>query len=654
LGLILKFSDLFFSSEATTMTRTRTVSGLGALALTGSVLGQGDPAVIARIVEEGKQNNQVWEHLEHLSHVIGHRLTGSSNLMEANAWTRDRFVDMGLQNVRLHRWGEIPVRFDRGPSSARMLEPAELDFEFTTRAWSAGTNGPVRGHVIKEPRSMEELDAVRDRLEGAWILSKGRAGGRRRGVVPEGTEPQLLESIRDEIRASGIAGQIISSASDLVRTGAGRGWRELTMDTLPTDVSITVRRSDYDAMNSRLADGEEIVVEVDLVHHFAEGPFPLFNTIAEIPGTELPHEAVIVSAHLDSWDGPGSQGAQDNGTGSSVTLEAARILMAAGAKPKRTIRFILWTGEEQGLLGSRGYVQSLSEEEAAGISAVFVDDGGTNYEGGLVCIEPMAPILTAATTPVNEAFPDMPVEIRVRENMPRGGGSDHVPFNRVGIPGFFWVESGIGGREGKNYRYIHHTQHDTTRYALEEYLVQSSTCAAITAYNVANAATLLPRVDSTGNAAPTPTAAPVDTAPFNVVTGPASGTWKAVLVGENAPPDSEFTISIETSDDGRIRGKVDSQIGNETFSDGKFDAATNKLTFGYNSEMMGRLKWEATIDGDKISGTINIEEQFSMPFKGERQAAEPAAKEGGDIAKSETPPASEAGGDSGSSSDGGN
>ena len=112
-------------------------------------------------------------------------------------------------------------------------------------------------------------------------------------------------------------------------------------------------------------------------------PFPVYNVIAEIPGTEKPEEVVIISAHMDSWNGPGSHGhGRTTGPGTSVTIEAARILAAVGAQPKRTIRFALWGGEEQGLLGSKAYIESLSsEEELANISAAFVDDGGTNYEG---------------------------------------------------------------------------------------------------------------------------------------------------------------------------------------------------------------------------------------------------------------------------------
>src|SRR5262249_28296865 len=189
---------------------------------------------------------------------------------------------------------------------------------------------------------------------------------------------------------------IVASSNELVVTGGARNWRELDYKNLSKDVSITIRRSDYDALNSRLADGEEVVIEADLQHRFIEGPIPLYDVVAEIKGTTWPEQVIIVSGHLDSWDGPGSQGAQDNGVGSATTLETARILTAVGVKPKRTIRFCLWTGEEQGLLGSREYVKALTDDEKANISAVFVDDGGTNYDGGLQCVESMSPMLTAA------------------------------------------------------------------------------------------------------------------------------------------------------------------------------------------------------------------------------------------------------------------
>ena len=247
-------------------------------------------------------------------------------------------------------------------------------------------------------------------------------------------------------------------------------------------------------MNSRLADGEKFEAEFDLNNVFTPGPLPMYNTVAEIRGTERPDECIIVSAHLDSWNGPGSEGTTDNGTGSSVTLEAARLLMAAGAKPKRTIKFILWTGEEQGLLGSREWVKQ-NEALWPKISACFVDDGGTNYEGGLKCTGAMAPMLAAATAPVNNHFFDSkdgkPLNVNIQ---PRGdafeqsGGSDHASFIAKGIPGFFWDEVGRA-----DYGRGWHTQYDRMDLAVPEYLMQSATCAAVTAYNLACAEELLPR-----------------------------------------------------------------------------------------------------------------------------------------------------------------
>jgi len=225
-----------------------------------------------------------------------------------------------------------------------------------------------------------------------------------------------------------------------------------------------------------------------LQHHFERGPIPLYNTIAEIPGRELPDEVVIISGHLDSWDGPGSQGTVDNGTGSSVAIEAARILAAVGVQPKRTIRFILWTGEEQGLLGSRAYVDSLSEEERAKISAVFVDDSGTNQQSSLSGVPVMEPMLRQAIAPMNYAFPDAPLELSISETMPRGGASDHASFNRVGVPGFFWGKTGRAF-----YRYAWHTQNDKIDQAIPEYLIKNATVSAIAAYVLAEADTLLPR-----------------------------------------------------------------------------------------------------------------------------------------------------------------
>jgi Zn-dependent M28 family amino/carboxypeptidase len=256
---------------------------------------------------------------------------------------------------------------------------------------------------------------------------------------------------------------------------------------LPKDRIVSITKKGFSALTDEIAKGGKVMLDINLDQKMVKGPFPVYNVVAEIKGTEKPDEVVIVSGHLDSWDGPGSQGAQDNGTGTMVALEAARLLNVSGAKPKRTIRFIMWTGEEQGLFGSRKYVEQ-HKAELDKISAVLVDDGGTNYQGGMSAIESMEPMMKAAHGDVDKYFPDMPFKITVGPRIPRGGGSDHASFNAVGVPGFFWFETGKS-----DYNHVHHTQFDRYETAVPEYLFQSSTNSAYMAYNLACAATMLPR-----------------------------------------------------------------------------------------------------------------------------------------------------------------
>lgn len=444
------------------------------------VFGQADPATVAKIVDEGKNHNQVMQHLAYLTSEIGPRLTGSPQLERACEWTMSKFREYGLQNVHLEQWGEWEVGFERGKrQSAKMVAPVERTFEFTSPSWTPGTNGPVRGKAVPEPATMADFEKVKDSLKGAWVMRRTAAGGRR---GPQLTDEQ--KQVQEAVADAGIAGIVSGSRNELVLTS---GRYNITWDALPTEVRPTIRKSDMDAIFEQIDAGKNVELEFDMEQRFVKGPRQLSNVVAEIPGTERPDEVVIVSGHLDSWDGPGSQGALDNGTGTMVALEAARILMKAGAKPKRTIRFIMWTGEEQGLFGSRAYVQA-HKDEMDKISAVFVDDGGTNYQGGVSCTKEMESMLAQAFKPAMDAFPDMPMQIRVGDRIPPGGGSDHASFNAVGVPGFFWFETGTS-----DYNFVHHTQHDRYEKAIPEYLVQSSTNSAAASYIVACAPTLLPR-----------------------------------------------------------------------------------------------------------------------------------------------------------------
>jgi len=433
-------------------------------------------------------DNEVMDHLAYLTGKIGPRLTGSHNLEKAFEWTRSEFERFGLKNVHTEKWGEYPIFFDRGHMSGKIItDDGEAPFVFGTYAWTAGTNGPVRGPAYYYPRTQEELDAIKPgSLKGAWLLMRGQGrGGRGQQNNKE------REAIRKAMDEAGIAGVLRNVGADLILTdGRPSG---ITMKKLPTRVSVNMKSKDWKEIARRIDKDEPVSVELDIQNHFSEGPAPLFNVVAEIPGTEKPDEVVIVGGHLDSWDG--ATGATDNGTGVATTLEAARLLAKAGAKPRRTIRFILWSGEEQGLLGSAAYVKQ-HKAELSKVSCILIHDGGTNYVSGLEVTQAMRPILEPALEGLNW---DEKMKFRCHpvKHLPFGVGSDHDSFLAVGVPGFFWDQAGpaVPGSRLQNYDHEHHTQYDLFEAAIPEYQKHSAVVIAQGALAIANLDQLLPRDD---------------------------------------------------------------------------------------------------------------------------------------------------------------
>ncbi len=414
-------------------------------------------------------DSQVMEHLDYLSNRIGPRLTSSDALTTACEWTRDRFKGFGLENATIEKWGEFPVGFNRGPWFGGIVEPADKarSLEFGTNSWTAGTKGRLRGLAVIAPENEEQLSSIKDKLPGAWVLTTSQGSGDFRAV-------------RDAAyKEAGIAGLVRRVTGDLIVTG---GNFQVKWDDLPTTPVINVVRKDFDAL-LELAKGEQpVTLEFDVRNYFKPGPIPLYNVIADIPGGEKPDEYVIVGGHIDSWDG--ATGTTDNGTGCATALEAARILMKAGVKPKRTIRFMLWSGEEQGLLGSRAYVRA-HPELMPKISAVLVHDGGTNYLSGIAYTAAMKSDMEQAFAPVVGLNAEMPFELRQVAGL-SGGGSDHASFLAGGAPGFFWRQAGRA-------RYVrtHHTQFDTYDAAIPEYQKHSALVIALGAYGLANLDNLL-------------------------------------------------------------------------------------------------------------------------------------------------------------------
>jgi hypothetical protein len=435
-----------------------------ALLLLAFLLPGSDP-VLDAILKEERDHSHVMEYLDHLVNKIGPRLTSSTRLTQACEWTRGEFEKMGLK-ARLEEWGSYAVGFDRGPWSAKMTAPEAMDLTIGFNAWSAGTPGPVSGPAVLAPESDEELQAVKGKLKGAWVVSSARGP----------------EKYRVAYEEAGVAGVIRSAVGELILTG---GNSRLEWDKIPTRVSVTMLGSQHHKIVELLKAGKDVSLTIDVQVEFKKGPIKVYNVIAELPGTEKPDELVIVGGHLDSWDG--ATGATDNGTGVATTLEAARLLTSAGAKPKRTIRFMLWSGEEQGLLGSRAYIKA-HPEETPKISAVLVHDGGTNYASGINATEAMFPLMEKAMEPLVNQDSELKFNVKKVQGLPFGIGSDHDSYLGVGVPGLYWLQSGRA-----KYVYGHHTQHDTYELAIPEYQRHTSQVVAIASLRIADLPELLPR-----------------------------------------------------------------------------------------------------------------------------------------------------------------
>jgi Zn-dependent M28 family amino/carboxypeptidase len=232
----------------------------------------------------------------------------------------------------------------------------------------------------------------------------------------------------------------------------------------------------------RLLDAGPVEAEINIQNAFSGKPVEVYNTVAEIRGSEKPDEVVIIGAHLDSWDL--GTGATDNGTGSMAVLEAARALQKVGVQPKRTIRFVLFTGEEQGLNGSREYVRA-HKDELGKISGVLVHDSGTGkvLTVGLMANYGARETMDRVLNPLARAKDVGLAEPSLRTE----GGTDHVPFDEAGVPAFWCVQDNV------DYDLTHHSQADTLDRVRWADLTEGAQVLAVFAYNVAQLPEMLPR-----------------------------------------------------------------------------------------------------------------------------------------------------------------
>ena len=492
--------------------------GLGRLLAQQPAAPQKEPYTDAdeKILAEIHDHNEIMANLEYLSDMIGGRLTGSDNLKKANEWTRDKFASYGLGNAHLESWS-IAHGWTRGTARGRIVSPSEHPLTIASYGWGPNTGGVLRGRVIYvNAQTKEELEAYKGKLKGAVVITSEPL------LLPPYDQPPpnaltvpAAESnllVRPEtpsersappaapgagmrfgrVRAESFKNEgVLATLSDSGKPDAlinmtGSGGRNYDIGAIP---AAFITSENY-SLIWRLLKRGSVEVELEISSTITDKPVEVYNTAAEIRGSEKPNEIVVLGAHLDSWDM--GTGTTDNGTGSIVVLEAARALQKLGLHPARTIRFVLFSGEEQGLNGSRAYVAA-HKDEMPRISAALIHDTGTgrvltvslmrNYQAAETMVHVMTPLRPLGLTELSQRWMT---------------GSDHVSFEEAGVPGFYCVQ------DAAQYFQTHHTPADTFDMAHEADLVEGAQVMAAVAYNIAQLPELLPRKPAPRTTEPAP------------------------------------------------------------------------------------------------------------------------------------------------------
>ncbi len=408
-------------------------------------------------------------------------------------------------------WGEFGRGWENQAFSGRILEPYVQPLNALPIAWTAGTNSTVAGAAaIVEADSAADLDRFRGKLAGAFVLTQEPEvmapefdpRPLRRSLEDlleppeERGEPDQQEwqrrrerfrrmfAMRDTIAkflaSEGISASLYPSSRTygILRVWGDRAARDPN-EPIP-GTQLVVSHEQYGQIYRNLKRGIPVRLEIDVQNEFFEDDLQAYNTLGDIVGSDKADEYVMLGAHLDSWYS--GTGATDNAAGSIVMMEAVRILKATGLQPRRTIRIALWSGEEQGLLGSRNWLDK-HQELWPKISAYVNVDNGTGRVRGIWDQE------NEAAIPVFEnilwPFEDLGV-VAVRHG--NTGGTDHLSFDRVGIPGFNFIQDPI-----EYSTRTHHTRADRFERLVIDDLKQAAVVVAATVYHLAMRDEMMPR-----------------------------------------------------------------------------------------------------------------------------------------------------------------
>jgi len=513
----------------------RRVSTLVALlALVAPLAGQPrlDAEINAKIRQEENARSRIMHTLHVLADVYGPRVTGSPSLKAAGEWAIKEMTSWGFSNGHLEPWEFGHPGWVNERLTAHIVAPAKDALVAEVLAWTPGTNGVVTAQAYQlslpdRPTPAELtafLDSAKDKVKGRIVLAGKHV------FVPVNFDPPAKRRPDDQVRQqydpnNPNAGQfgrgrggrsdqppppmtaneinrrvdefLVANGARLRVNDAGRehgqiiAFNNRTYDLAKAVPTVVLRNEDYGRISRILADGTPVELEFDIVNKAYPEGRTAYNTIAEIPGTDKRDEIVMLGGHLDSWHS--ATGATDNAIGCATMMEAARILKAVGVTPRRTIRVALWSGEEEGILGSQAYVKehfgSFENQKAeyAKLAAYLNIDSGTGRARGASVFGP-----PAAAAVVREAlapFAGLGVAGAVATTSRNVGGTDSTAFNNAGLPGI-----GFGQDPIEYNSHTHHTNLDTYERVVEDDVKASAIEIAATLYQLAMRDEMLPRL----------------------------------------------------------------------------------------------------------------------------------------------------------------
>jgi len=489
-----------------------------------------DSSLNWRIRQEETGQSHLMRLVHQLTDVYGPRLTGSPNFKASCDWAMQQMKQWGMSNVHLEEWRFGHTGWESEKHSVRVVSPYKAHVHARVVAWTPSTKGKIRAEIVQidppdnptEENLSSYLNSVKEkildkivlvgahsvvpikfnpsikRLEESELMSlydPQKPAPQKPDPAPEeqpkSPKPLNPQEIDEKINTFLLSAGALVKITDAERShGQLSAFANRTFNTSKTVPGIIIQTEDYGRMSRLVADGIQVEMEVEIDNTIHSNAQNSFNVVAEIPGTDKKEQVVMMGAHLDSWHA--GTGATDNATGVAAVMETARILQKLGVKPRRTIRVVLWGGEEQGLLGSKAYIRDHfgtfedPKPEYSNLAAYVNIDAGTGRVRGATVFGP--PEAAAVMDSILEPFGDLDVVGANFTNKRAYGGTDTTAFNRAGLPGINLRQDPI-----EYYTHTWHTDLDTYERVLERDLKQCVIVIASAVYHLAMRDELLPR-----------------------------------------------------------------------------------------------------------------------------------------------------------------